>query len=199
MVKYYNPPKPGELSCTPNLSQDSIQEKLGCPRKIVCIENTLEKSIEGKYFLGQTETLIIGQGLNAWGGLINPPDSGVILHNTVVTITNFSPAPILAQFWFNSTPPGTGTISNRISPANTAFYPPPQPNVQLQFVQSISGTPTGGVYVISRLVPPQTTLVRDDNGKFIFPPQGSLVIFLASPGSELIEAKMAFGWWEESC
>lgn len=167
-------------SSKPNTSQKSTEQVCDNPYKpiqVISIENTLEKSIEGKYFIGQTETLIIGQELNAWGGLINPEHSGVNLYNTVVTITNYSETPFLAQFWFNSTPPGYGSVSSQVSPANTVLFPPPEPKVQIQFVQSVNGTPSGGINVLSRLVPPKTTLVRDDNGKLIFPQGGSLVIF----------------------
>ena len=169
------------------------------PVEVVCIPNTLEKSLQGKYFAGQTEPLIIGKGYNAWGGLINPECSTVNLFNTVVTITNFSKTPFLAQFWVNATPPGSGTVSDMVSPANTSLFPPPKPEVQIKFVQSVRGNPVGGVNIFSRLVPPETTLVREDNGKLIFPPGGSLVIILICPGPKLIEADIAFGWWEESC
>ena len=37
--------------------------------------------------------LISGQDLNAWGGLINPSDSGVNLFINVYTVTNFSETP----------------------------------------------------------------------------------------------------------
>ena len=169
------------------------------PIEVVCIPNTLEKSLQGKYFIGQTETLIIGQDLNAWGGLINPEHSGVNLFNTVVTITNFSETSFLAQFWFNSTPPGTGTVSDQVSPSNTSLFPLPKPKVELQFVQSVSGTPTGGVNIYNRLVPPKATLVSEEDGKLIFSSQGTFVIYLVSPGPELIQARIAFGWMEEKC
>ena len=168
-------------------------------RKVICIPNTLQKSMEGKYFVGQTETLIIGKGLNAWGGLINPVGSFVNIHNTVITITNHSHTDFIAQLWFNSQPPGIGIISDKVSPADTSIFPLPTSKIQLQYVQSFSGTPTGGVNVFSRLVSSHTTLVREDDGKLIFPPQGSLVVLLESPGDELIEARLAFGWWEEGC
>lgn len=168
------------------------------PARAITAPNTLELSMQGKYFVGQTDTLIIGEGFNAWGGLMNPQDSGITFHNTAVTITNFSDIPFLAQFWLDATPPGTGILSTLVCSAYSV-RPPFQPKTELKFVQSIYDVPAQGVNVFNRLVPPKTTLVRNDDGILIFPPQGSLVIFLVSPGPESIQANIAFGWWEESC
>jgi len=40
--------------------------------KAVNITNPLYQSVQGRYFVGQTDTIRLEQGKNAWGGLINP-------------------------------------------------------------------------------------------------------------------------------
>lgn len=59
-------------------------------QEVVSIPVSLFKSMQGKYFVGQTEPLWVGNGLNAWAGLINPRNSGVNLYANVFTISNFS-------------------------------------------------------------------------------------------------------------
>lgn len=169
------------------------------PFEVVNIPNPLFKSLQGKYFVGQTESLIFSNTTNAWGALINPIGSCVNLFANVYTISNFSDKPFLAQMWFNTNPPGTGTVSTKISPANTALVPSPVPKVQVQFNQNISGVPVGGTNVIDRIVPPGATLVSEEDGKFIFPSGGNWVLFLTSPGSVAVSftAIVAFGWWED--
>ncbi|SHI28412.1 DUF6143 family protein [Desulfosporosinus lacus] len=167
--------------------------------EVVNIPNPLFKSLQGKYFVGQTESLILSNTANAWGSLVNPIGSGVNLFANVYTISNFTDRPFLAQLWFNTDPPGTGTQSTKISPANTALVPPPIPKVQLQFNQNVNGVPVGGINVFDRIVPPGGTLVSEEDGKLIFPPGGNLVLFLTSPGAVAVSftAIIAFGWWEE--
>lgn len=113
------------------------------------------------------------------------------------TVTNFSETPFLAQIWFNTKPPGRGVISNKVCPGNTTRSPLPVPKTELQFVQSVSGFPTSGVNVFDRLVGPIGTLASEDEGKWIIPPGGNFIVFLVSPGAELIKAIIACGWWEE--
>lgn len=165
----------------------------------VSIPNPLYKSLQGKYFVGQTESLIFSNTTNAWGALFNPSGSGVNLFANVYTISNFSDKPFLAQLWFNTDPPGTGTQSTKISPANTALVPPPVPKVQLQFNQNVSGVPVGGINVFDRIVPPGGTLVSEEDGKLIFPQGGNLVLFLTAPGPSAVSftALVAFGFWVE--
>lgn len=177
-------------------------ESIFLPKRLeetVSIPNPLFKSLQGKYFVGQTESLIFSNTTNAWGSLVNPSGSGVNLFANVYTISNFSDRPFLAQLWFNSDPPGTGTPSTEISPANTALATPPVPKVQLQFNQNVSGVPVGGINVFDRIVPPGGTLVSEEDGKLIFPPGGNLTIFLTSPGAAAVTftAIVAFGWWED--
>lgn len=169
------------------------------PFEVVSIPNPLSKSLQGKYFAGQTESLTFSNTTNAWGALINPIGSGVNLFANVYTISNISDKPFLVQIWFNTDPPGTGIISTKVSPANTALVPPPVPKVQVQFNQNVNGVPLGGVNVFDRIVPPGATLASEEDGKFIFPSGGNWVLFLTSPGSVAVSfsAIVAFGWWEE--
>ncbi|MFA5383505.1 MAG: DUF6143 family protein [Eubacteriales bacterium] len=179
------------------MDSDAILIEVKKQKEVVCIPNPLSKSIKGQYFVGQTETLILSQDLNAWGGLINPSDSGVNLFVNVYTVTNFSETPFLAQIWFNTEPPGKGVVSDEVSPGNTTLSPLPVPKIELQYVQSVGGFPTGGVNVLDRLVGPKGTLASEDDGKWIIPPGGNFIVFLESPGAELIKAIIAFGWWQE--
>ncbi|WP_141136860.1 DUF6143 family protein [Paenibacillus herberti] len=59
------------------LKKSGLKNSIRLP-KVVSIPNVLYQSLQGKYFIGQTETLTIGQGANAWGGLINPATSSTI-------------------------------------------------------------------------------------------------------------------------
>jgi hypothetical protein len=167
------------------------------PKKVVSLPVSLEKSIEGKYFVGQSEAVVFGGDLNAWGALINPWNSRVNLYVNVFTITNISDQSFSAQIWFNSTHPGIGIESDKITPANTTLCPAPIPRIELKYQGSTSGSPKGGVNGYNREVPPVSTIVGEEDGKFIIPPGGSYLIFLPSPGSRVITARFAFGWWEE--
>lgn len=64
-------------------SCDKINESVNVPI-------SLYKSLQGKYFVGQTEELRVWNGSNAWAGLFNPHNSCVNLYANVVTISNFS-------------------------------------------------------------------------------------------------------------
>lgn len=46
-------------------------------------------------------------------------------------------------------------------------------------------------------VPPFSTIVGEEDGKYIFSPGGSFVLFLEKTSSGLATARIAFGWWEE--
>lgn len=165
----------------------------------VAVPYPLYKSLQGKYFVGQTELLTFSNTTSAWGALVNPHGSNVNLFANVFTISNFSDKPFLAQLWYNASLPGPAYVSSKVSPTNTALFPPPVPKVQVQFSQNVSGTPVGGINVFDRIVPPGTTLVSEEDGKPIFPPGGNWAFFLSSLGPEEVSlsAIIAFGWWEE--
>lgn len=165
--------------------------------KSVNIPNPLYQSLQGRYFVGQTEMIRLGKGKNAWGGLINPSNSDANLFVNAFTITNHSNQPIIAEIWFNPKPPGKPMISDKVSPANTSLSPLLKPKIKIEFAELIDGFPKGGVNVFNRIVSPKSTLASDEDGKFIFPPDGSFVIFLVSPNNEIVKAEVAFGWFEK--
>ncbi len=166
--------------------------------KSINIPNPLYQSLRGRYFVGQTETIRLEKGRNAWGGLLNPFHSDVDLFVNAFTITNHSNQPIVAEIWFNPIPPGEPIISDLVTPANTTLSPLPKPKVKIAFEELIKGFPKKGVNAFKRIVPPQSTLTSDEDGKFIFPPGGSFIIFLTTQSNKTIDSEVAFGWFEKN-
>lgn len=167
------------------------------PQKVVSIPVSLFKSIQGKYFVGQTEALSVGDGSSAWAGLINPRSSNVNLYTNVFTVSNFSDQYLTAEIWLNTDLPEKGTISHKVSPTNTALRPLPENKVNIRFVESTTILPENGVNVYQRIVPPNTTLVAEEDGKFIEPPGGNYVLVIKSSSPNLSKVIVAFGWWEK--
>lgn len=172
------------------------RQKIRTPQ-VVSLPNPFAKSVEGKYFVGQTEMLTVGEGKSSWGALINPSDSGVKLFANVFTVTNLSAEPFTARIWLNAGLSGEGKTATKVSPSNTSIQPLPRPRANLKYEESNALFPTGGVNIYNREVPPFSTIVSDEDGKYIFSPGGSFVLFLEKTGSGLVTAKIAFGWWEE--
>jgi len=167
------------------------------PQKIVSIPISLFKSMQRKYFVGQTKTLWVGNGSIAWAGLVNPRNSGVNLYANVFTISNFSDDYLTAEIWLNTSLPEKSSVSHRISSTNTALKPLPKNKVDIQFLKSTTIVPKNGVNVYERIVPPNTTLVGEEDGKFIESPGGSYVVVIKSSSSKRDKVIVAFGWWEK--
>ncbi|MDP4146125.1 MAG: DUF6143 family protein [Bacillota bacterium] len=169
------------------------------PPRVATMPNSLYQSLQGKYFVGYADNLTFGNGTSAWAGLINPKNSNVNLHVNVYTITDFAEPPIDVQVWFNAALPGNPVGTKHVTPANTAIYPLPAPNVRLLSASNVTGLPQGGVNAASRRSIPGQTIAEESNGIYIFPPGGSFTIFLTNvsgvetPGI----VRVAFGWWEE--
>lgn len=168
--------------------------------KRVDVPTELYKSMQGVYFIGYADNLSFGNNTSAWARLYNPGRSRVNLYVNVWTVTDISEAPYRAQFWFNATPPGTPTDSDLITPTNTAILPLSKPKIKLQYASNVAGDPSGGVKAFVRRAQPETTLVETENGKLIFPPGGSFLIFLSTPEAPTssVSGRIAFGWWEEN-
>jgi hypothetical protein len=172
---------------------------LGSIEKSVNIPIELYESTLGKYFIGYADELSIKNGTSAWAMLYNPRRSGVNLHVNVWTVTDISNNPFRAQFWFNSDPPGNASESSLVTPSNMAFRPTPQPQIRLLKASNVNGGPEGGVKAFVRRGEPGTTVVEVENGKLIFPPGGSFLVFVTLTDSACVSgaARIAFGWWEE--
>ncbi len=165
-------------------------------QQVVNFPNPLYQSLQGKYFIGQTPELFVGNGSNAWAALVNPDNSCRNLFFNVFTVSNFSSTIIKAELWLNTGPTGNPAVSSSVSPTDTALLPKPEHKVLLQYVQSTDETPSGGVNILDRIVPPDTTLVSEEDGKIIVPPGGNVLLFLRSSSGETINAIIAYGWWE---
>lgn len=165
----------------------------------VAVPIELAKSIKGEYFVGYADELSFGKGKSAWARLYNPIDSNVNLHVTVWTVTDASASPFRVQIWFNTNPPGIPFLSDFVTTSNFTLTPIRTPKVQLQYATDVTGDPTGGVKAFVRRGLPETTIVEDEEGKFIFPPGGSFLAFLSNPETpdESADGRIAFGWWEE--
>jgi hypothetical protein len=156
-------------------------------------------SLQGKYFVGYADDLEFGNGNIAWAGLVNPINSGVNLFVYVWTVTNIGQEPLIAEIWFNTSPPGVPTESELVTPANTALRPLPIPRAKLLKASNVLGEPVDGNRVLARRVIPEVTIASEEQGKFIFPPGGSFIITLnnAEPSNEPGAGRIAFGWSEE--
>lgn len=159
----------------------------------------LAKSLEGKYFVGYADNLSFGMGKSAWARLYNPPNSKVNLHVAVWNVSDVSKSTFRAEIWFNAQVSGRSQESMLVTSANQALCPLPQSRVKLQYASDVTGEPVGGIKAFARRGQPETTLVDDEQGKFIFPPGGSFLILLSNPEAQELAAsgRITFGWWEE--
>lgn len=164
--------------------------------QMVNIPNTLYKSMQGKYFIGQSQTLLAGNGSNTWAALINPYDSHRNLFFNVFTVSNFSSDILTAELWLNTNPPDNPATSVSVSPADTTIKPKPENKARLRYVQATEGFPSGGVNIFDRIVPPKSTLASEEDGKIIVPPGGNVLLFIKAPSKEITNSIVAFGWWE---
>ncbi|MDP4117838.1 MAG: DUF6143 family protein [Bacillota bacterium] len=171
-----------------------------CPKAIEQIPISLSESLQGKYFVGISREEF-GAGKYAWAGLFNPEGSGVLLFANVFTVSNVTEIPFSFQVWLNATTLGTAKPTDMQSSANTAIQPIPKPKVQFLYAENVDAQPTEGTLIFGRRCPAETTIVSEEDGKFICPPGGNFLINCLPPetSDEKILGRIAFGWWEEPC
>lgn len=169
------------------------------PIEVVNITNQGLNSRLGRYFIGQTGLLGFGSGYNAaWGGIINPIDSGVNLYIDIFTITNFSTQSFIGEIWLNADAPKNAIVSASVTPSNQSISPPPMPKAVMKYADYFTEPMTRGVNIFGRIVAPNSTLVSDShNGSIIIGPGGSFSILLP-PVSQYIIGTIVLTWWEEA-
>lgn len=171
-----------------------------CPDKTIKTEVSLPyplcQSQKGKYFIGQTPTLI-GENQHALAALKNPSNSHVNIYVNSITVTNISQLSLSSEFYLRSTF-SNGITSNSVSCTNLSIIPAPIPKAEIKYVTTNVDPPTDGVDIFSRIVSPYSTLVID-GGQMIISPGQSLVVYLGGfLPVEFDSAIVAFGWWEDS-
>jgi len=168
------------------------------PIEVVDITSPAMNSMLGRYFIGQTGLLNFGNQCNAWGGIINPNNSGVNLFFDIFTITNFSNQNFVGDIWLNAKPPMKAMTSATVTPSNQAILPPPRPKAVMVYADYLTDSLTSGVNIFGRIVTPNSTLVSDSHkGSIIIGQGGSFSILIRSPGPHNITGSIVLTWWEE--
>jgi hypothetical protein len=168
------------------------------PIEVVDITSPAMNSMLGRYFIGQTGMLNLKNGYNAWGGIINPNNSGVNLYFDIFTITNFSTQNLIGEIWLNAKPPKKSIISPTVTSSNQTILPPPRPKAVMEYADYTNESLTNGVNIFGRIVAPNSTLVSDSHkGSMIIGPGGSFSILLKSFGPQTIMGTIVLTWWEE--
>jgi hypothetical protein len=168
------------------------------PEEVVDLTSPGWNSQLGRYFIGQTKELKLGNQRMAWSGIINPRHSGVNLYFDIFTITNFGEQSFSAEIWLNAETPPEGSEFLSITPSNQAISPPPRPKAYMKQADNLGDELREGVNIFNRIVPPNSTLVSDSHqGSIIIGQGGSFSILLKSTGREPDTAAIVLTWWEE--
>lgn len=174
------------------------EQRHGIPPTVVDLTSPGYNAQLGRYFIGQTGDLNFGNGYDAWGGLVNPINSGVNLFFDIFTITNYSEISYTAEIWLGAKSPRNAIKSDTVTPSNQSIEPPPIPKACIKHSDEITKPFTEGVNIFDRIVTPNSTLVSDSHqGSMIIGPGGSFSILLRSPSRQIITATIVLTWWEE--
>jgi len=162
--------------------------------EVVSLEYRVNKAFEGKYFMGHTPMMTL-RGGNAWGGLVNPRGSGVLLFINTFTVSNYSGTPFQAQLWLNASAE-RGMTSSYVMVSNAAKTPLREPKAKLLYQPAAGAEPQDGKSLFSRVASPNDTVVGNYYGKIVVPEGGSFLVFLYAPKAE-VSTELGFGWWED--
>jgi len=168
------------------------------PIEVVNITSPAFNSKLGRYFIGKTGLLNFGNGYYAWGGIVNPVNSGVNLYIDIFTITNFSTQNFIGEIWLNADPPKKAVVSFDVTPTNQAVSPPPISKAVMKYASYSTEPMAKGVNIFDRIVAQNSTLVSDShNGSIIIGPGGSFSILLRPPAFQYITGTIVLTWWKE--
>lgn len=161
----------------------------------VALDFPLYQSNKGLYFIGQTP-ILNGESQNALALLCNPSDSGRLIYVNAITLTNLSDENLAAEFYLMAKF-DHGKKSDLVSSTNTAICPISKPVGTIKYFLPPVPTPTNGVSIFSRIVPPHSTLVVD-GGQIILGERQSLSIFIGGFCPVSFDGiRFAFGWSEK--
>lgn len=168
------------------------------PFRIIINTDPLQKSLEKKYFLGQTPDLSLSTGKRSYAELTNPADSGVNIHVSIAACNNFN---LTESFRMHITL-GSGVDvalteeTERISPANL-IEPAPTRKVKLNYVSDSVFVQTGAS-VFTRFLPEKGFQILERKNYIIPPGKNFGIVLSAGSGATMTNtARVAFGWDEE--
>lgn len=168
------------------------------PVSVVNLTNPLNKSLQGKYFLGETDQLNPNDSNRTWGALVNPPHSGVNLYLDLYVLSNLSDDHLVSQICFCSSLPTRGMQSHEVSTANLALQPAPLPRGQVQFGSDLDTTALAAVPVSTRVIPSYSSISSEKAGHWIIGPGKAILFTLTSSMNRTAPAVISVGWWEEA-
>lgn len=154
----------------------------------------LRKSIDKEYFLGQSPDLSLASGVNGYAELFNPVGSGVNVHLNVWTTTNVSSKNYTIRVIFEVDFPVALDVAPDLTSSNL-IEPKPTPNAQIRYKSGTTEAP-GGIEIYTRRVPQESTVVSEEDGKFIIPPGKGIGLFAHETTASGI-CRVAYGWWEQ--
>lgn len=161
-------------------------------RREVSITYPLYQSINGKYFIGQTDFLPINNN-SLLVGLTNPKDSNVNIYLNVSTLTSLQ-ALGFVEFYLGYNLYG-GSYSSLSTSTNTGYNTPPK---GLIHYWEPAFVPNSAISIFTRYInTPGTEIV--DGGQIILVPGKSFYIYISDSNNILsnLSTRVAFGWWEE--
>lgn len=167
------------------------------PPNVVDVTNSFIKSLQGKYFLGETDQLQATDEGRVWAALVNPHHSGVVLYFDVYVVSNLSHEPIVSQICFCGSSPSYGMLSHEVSPANLSYHPKPVPRGQVQFGSMLDPAHLVAVPVSTRVIPSYSSVTSEKHGHWMIGPGQSIVFTITGPMDRAAPAVVSFGWWEE--
>jgi len=170
----------------------------GVPAPVVDYPLPLSKSLQGKYFIGETDQLLPTDNNRTWAGLINPLDSGVHLYVDIYVISNLSADPLVSQICFCQSLPTNAKLSHEISNSNLTYRPQPVPRGQVQFGEALDTAAFTAVPVSTRVVSPYSSTASEKRGHWIIGPGTAILFTLTGTFDYPNPAVVSIGWWEET-
>lgn len=178
---------------------DYVEVSEDAPFPVTTSNISLQKSIDQKYFIGQTESLTLSTTTNGYAELFNPSDSGINVHVNVWTVSNTTASEttnFVARMYFGGETTDVKTESTLVTSTNLTT-PVSIPKAKIRYVSNTASFPSAGLQAFTRRIPGIATIVDVEDGKFIIPPGKAFSISLTN-GTASANCRVAFGWWEKT-